>query len=194
MSGMQLMGVQCGKARRVLADGRLVMTAIRKMAVAGPVAVKPLGLEGDEQVDLSVHGGLDKAVYAYPAEHYGFWQELRAKAGLNDIDGQLPPGSMGENLTLAGLLEGDVWVGDVLEFAQCSLRVTQAREPCSKFNIAMGFSTAVKAMAQSGRCGFYLAVQRPGSLQAGEPFVLHPGPRRLDITENFNAKIFKHLR
>ena len=97
-------------------------------------------------------------------------------------------------LVSAGLMETDVWVGDVLQFAQCSLRVTQPREPCFKFNAAMGFNTAAKRMAQQGCCGFYLAVQQPGSLTAGESFELQPGPRRLSIPESFNAKMFKHTR
>jgi MOSC domain-containing protein YiiM len=101
---------------------------------------------------------------------------------------------VGENLTLSGVLETDVWVGDMLQFAQCALRVTLPREPCYKFNAAMGYSGAVKAMAQSGFCGFYLAVDVPGTLSAGEPFELLPGPRRLRITESFQAKMFKHMR
>jgi MOSC domain-containing protein YiiM len=191
---MKIQGIQVGSARKVLISGRAVLTAIRKTAVSGPVVVKALGLEGDEQADLSVHGGLEKAVYAYPSEHYDFWRAQRASAGLGGIDDQLPFGSMGENLTLSGLLEADVWVGDVLEFAHCSLRVEQPREPCFKFNAAMGFNTAVKAMAQSGRCGFYLSVHQAGTLQPGESFALHQGPRRVSIPERFNAKMFKHLR
>ena len=191
---MQVLGVQVGQARKALIGGRIVMTAIRKSAVPGPVAVKALGLEGDEQVDLSVHGGLEKAVYAYPSEHYDFWRAQRAEAGLGGIDDALAFGAMGENLTLAGLLETDVWVGDVLAFAHCVLRVEQPREPCFKFNAAMGFNTAVKAMAQSGFCGYYLSVDQPGTIQPGESFVLHPGPRRVGIPERFNARMFKHLR
>jgi MOSC domain-containing protein YiiM len=141
-----------------------------------------------------VHGGLEKAVYAYPTEHYGFWRAQRAEAGVAGIDDQLPWGAMGENLTLAGLLETDVWVGDVLAFANCTLRVAQPREPCFKFNAAMGFNTAVKAMAQSGFCGYYLSVDQPGTVLVGEGFVLHPGPRRVSIPERFNAKMFKHMR
>jgi MOSC domain-containing protein YiiM len=190
----QLLSVQTGAARKVQIQGRNILTAIRKTAVAGPVPVMPLGLLGDEQADPSVHGGLDKAVYAYPSEHYAFWREARQEAGVADIDDQLPFGSMGENLTLAGLLEQEVWVGDVLRFADCALRVVQPREPCFKFNAAMGYSGAVKAMALSGRCGFYLAVDTPGTVQAGESFVLKPGSRRMGIPELFKAKLFKHLR
>jgi MOSC domain-containing protein YiiM len=137
---------------------------------------------------------LEKAVYAYPSEHYAFWQAERQRAGVGGIDAELAPGAMGENLTLRGLLETDVWVGDVLRFANCALRVEQPREPCYKFNAAMGFNTAVKAMAQSGFCGFYLSVDQPGTVEAGESFALIPGPRRIGIPERFNAKMFKHMR
>ena len=190
----QLLSLQVASARRVVINGRSVLTAIHKMPVPGAVAVLPLGLTGDEQADLSVHGGLDKAVYAYPSEHYAFWREARAMAGVAGIDDALPWGSMGENLSFSGLLESEVWVGDVLKFAHCALRVTQPREPCYKFNAAMGFNTAAKVMAQAGLCGFYLAVDEPGTLQAGETFELVPGPRRLGIPESFNAKMFKHMR
>jgi len=191
---MNIESIQAGQARRILVSGRSIMTAIRKTRLDGPVAVRPLGIAGDEQVDLSVHGGLDKAVYAYPAEHYAFWQQRRREAGLADIDDDLPHGAVGENLTLRGVLEGDVWVGDVLRFAGCVLRVEQPREPCFKFNAAMGYNTAVKDMAQSGFCGFYLSVHTPGVLQAGESFELLPGPRHVSIVERFNAKMFKHMR
>lgn len=190
----QLLGIQTAPARRVIIHGRSVLTAIHKQAVTGPVAVQRLGLAGDEQADLSVHGGLDKAIYAYPSAHYPFWQQQRAAAGLSAIDDALPWGSLGENLTLSGVLERDVWVGDVLRFAHCALRVTQPREPCYKFNAAMGLNTAGKVMAQQGCCGFYLAVEEAGTLCAGESFELLPGPRRLGIGEMFAAKMAQHLR
>lgn len=190
----QLISLQTGRARRIVINDRAVLTAIHKQAVAGPLPVLPLGLQGDEQADLSVHGGLAKAVYAYPSEHYPLWQAARQTAGLSGIDNSLSWGSMGENLTLSGLLEADVWGGDVLRFAHCVLRVTQPREPCYKFNAAMGFKTAAKTMAQQGCCGFYLAVQEPGNLQAGEVFELVPGPHQMSIPESFRLKMHKHQR
>ena len=190
----QLLSLQTGVARRLQINGRAILSAIHKQATAEPVPLMPLGLMGDEQADLSVHGGLDKAVYAYPSEHYPFWLAEREAAGQGGIDATLPWGSMGENLSLQGLLETDVWVGDVLQFPHAALRVTQPREPCFKFNAAMGFNTASQRMAQHGCCGFYLAVDEPGTLRAGESFTLIPGPRRLGIPEMFKAKFFKHMR
>jgi MOSC domain-containing protein YiiM len=190
----QLLSVQVGSARRIKIGERSILTAYAKQSVAQAVPVLPLGLMGDEQADLSVHGGLEKAVYAYPSEHYACWQAARREAGLADIDDSLPPGSLGENLTLQGLLETDVWAGDVLKFANCELRVTLPREPCYKFNAAMGFARASRLMAQSGFCGFYLAVQTPGTLRAGEPFDVIPGRRGVSIPTLFAARLAKHLR
>ena len=113
-SNHSVIGVQLAQARKVQIAGRAILTGIHKTAVTGAVPVGPLGLQGDEQADLSVHGGLAKAVYAYPSEHYAFWRQARDAAGVAGIDAQLNPGALGENLTLAGLLETDVWVGDVL--------------------------------------------------------------------------------
>src|SRR5688572_31074076 len=95
-----LLSVNVSLAREIEVDGRQVLTGIGKRAVSGPVAVQPLGLAGDEQADLSVHGGLSKAVYAYPIEHYPFWQTVRAQAKVALWDEPLQPGAMGENLTL----------------------------------------------------------------------------------------------
>jgi MOSC domain-containing protein YiiM len=190
----ELLSVQVGQARRVKIGERSVLTAHAKQAVAGAVPVMPLGLSGDEQADLSVHGGLEKAVYAYPAEHYAFWRQARHDAGLGRIDDSLPHGSLGENLTLSGLIESGVWAGDVLKFPGCALRVTLPREPCYKFNASMGFAHAARRMAQSGFCGFYLAVETPGTLRAGESFELIAGRRSVSIPQLFAAKMSKHLR
>ena len=168
--------------------GRAVLTAIGKRPVAAAVEVRPLGLVGDEQADLSVHGGLGKAVYAYPSEHYPFWQTVRAQAKVAAWDETLAPGALGENLTLAGLLEDQVWIGDVLRFADCQLAVSEPRFPCFKLNAALGFNHAAKLMAANGWCGFYLAVRVPGTLRAGETFELVPGPREVGIPELFRAR------
>lgn len=190
----QVVSVQVGSARRIRVGERSILTAYGKQPVAGAVPVLPLGLGGDEQADLSIHGGLEKAVYAYPSEHYAFWQAARREAGLGGIDDSLPHGSLGENLTLEGLLETGVWAGDILRFAGCELRVTLPREPCYKFNAAMGFGRASRLMAQAGFCGFYLAVQTPGTLRAGDAFALVPGRRGVGIPALFAAKLAKHMR
>lgn len=186
--------VNVGIARPLMAGGRRVLSGIGKQAVAGPVAVGRLGLAGDEQADLSAHGGLDKAVYAYPAEHAAFWQARRREHGVSLFDEALPPGFFGENFTLEGLLEPQVWVGDELHFPTCVLRVTAPREPCFKFNAVMGYPQAARDMVLAGCCGFYLAVDQPGTIAAGQAFTLVPGRRALGIPQTFAAKRIKHLR
>jgi len=190
---MQLLSVQTGCARKVVIGERSVLTAIHKSARADRVAVTALGLAGDEQVDLSVHGGLEKAVYAYPAAHYAFWRTQREAAGLDRIDADFPYGSLGENLTTEGLFEDQVWIGDRLIFPDCVLRVTQPREPCFKLNAAVGLKTGVRLMAQTGFCGFYLAVEKPGTLAASDPFEVAPGPRQTLVSDQFKTKIRKHM-
>ena len=188
--GGKLLSINAAVAREMTIAGRVVLTAIGKRSVGdGPVAVRALGIEGDEQADLTVHGGLSKAVYAYPAEHYPFWQTVRAQAKAAAWEAPLPSGFLGENLTLSGLLEGRAWVGDVLRFEDCELAISEPRYPCFKFNAAMGFGQAAKLMAANGWCGFYLAVRVPGSLRAGESFKLVPGPREVGIAELFRAKM-----
>ena len=194
LSAPRVRSVNVGTARPMLASGRRVLSAIGKQAVSGPVAVGRLGLAGDEQADLSVHGGLDKAVYAYPAEHAAFWQARRREHGVSLFDEALPGGFVGENLSLEGLLEPQVWIGDELHFPGCVLRVTAPREPCYKFNAVMGYNQAARDMVQALCSGFYLAVDVPGTIAAGQTFTLVPGRRALGIPQAFAAKRIKHLR
>lgn len=188
---MRVLSVNVGSARRVLVGGRTVLSAIGKQPVAGPVSVRPLGLEGDEQADPAVHGGLAKAIYAYPAEHFTFWQTVRAQARVALWDEPVAPGLLGENLTVEGLTEDRLWIGDRLRLPDCELAVSEPRFPCFKFNAVMGFNQASKLMAQSGYCGSYLAVIRPGTLQAGQEAELIPGPREVNLRELFLARMRK---
>jgi MOSC domain-containing protein YiiM len=165
-----------------------VASAIAKRPVDGPVRVGPLGLEGDEQGDPTVHGGLGKAVYAYFSAHHAFWQTVRAQAGVAGWGEPVPPGLFGENLLMAGLREDDLWLGDRLVGPGCTLVVSEPRQPCFKFNAAMGFAQAAKLMVQSGFCGAYLAVLVPGTLQAGQTLQLEPGPREINLREMFRAR------
>jgi MOSC domain-containing protein YiiM len=185
----RLLSLNLGVAVPVAIDGRKVMTAIAKQAIQGERNVLPLGIEGDEQADLSVHGGLSKAVYAYPSEHYPFWRTVRAQAQVALWDEVLPCGSLGENLTLEGVTESELWIGDVLRFPGCELAVSEPRFPCFKFNAAMGFKHAAKLMVESAWCGSYLAVRSAGTIAAGQTFTLVAGPRDVGIVELFRARM-----
>jgi len=173
-----------GTAQPLQVGDQWVVSGIRKHTVTGRVPVRALGLDGDEQADLTVHGGLSKAVYAYPLEHYDFWRRSQRALGLPD---ELPCGSLGENLTVSGILEDSLFVGDTLIFPDCVLRVTQPRHPCYKFNAVMGDPKAGAKMLQSGLSGFYLSVDTPGSLAVGESFAVHPGPREVPLMTLFKA-------
>ncbi|HMN93039.1 MAG TPA: MOSC domain-containing protein [Hydrogenophaga sp.] len=191
---MRLLSVNTGAVGPLRVGQRRFSSAIGKQAREGAVVVGPLGLQGDEQADPNVHGGLAKAVYAYPVEHLPFWQARRQQAGVSLFDEELPPGFLGENLSISGLLETDTWIGDRLVFPDAVLRVTAPREPCFKFNAVMGLPDAGRLMVQALCSGFYLAVEQAGSLSAGQAFDLQPGPRGLRVSEIFSARRFKHLR
>ncbi len=191
----RVLSVQVGMSRFLRVGERTLRSAIRKQPIEGPVPVGPLGLAGDEQNDLSVHGGLSKAVYALPQQHLAWWSAQRQTAGVSLFDETIVPGQLGENLSLEGVDEQEVCIGDRLQFAGgVLLRVTEPRQPCAKFNAVMGYERAGRDMVQSGRCGFYLAVEVPGSLKAGEAFELQSGPRETSIAQALQHKAFKHLR
>ncbi len=185
---MKVIGVNIARAELRDINGRSVLTAMGKQPQAAAVDVAPMGLAGDEQADLSVHGGITKAVYAYPSEHHRFWQTVRGQARVAGWDEALPPGLLGENLTLQGLVEAQLWIGDRLHLPGCVLAVSEPRFPCFKFNAAMGFAQASKLMVQSGYCGAYLAVIEPGQVAAGDRIDLQPGPREVSLRELFRAR------
>jgi MOSC domain-containing protein YiiM len=183
MTGMQLLHINRGSVRPLRVGERTLQSAIGKTPVQGPIKVGPMGLAGDEQADLSVHGGLSKAVYALPSEHLPWWQARRQAQGATLFEEALPPGFLGENLSLQGVLEKDLFIGDRLDFGDVVLRVTQPREPCGKFNAVMAYAGAARDMFSSGRCGFYLAVDKPGTLQAGAVFEVIPGARSTSVAQ-----------
>lgn len=188
MTPLRVLQVCTGRARAWKVGEREVLSAIGKTPVTGPVAVGPLGLQGDEQADLSVHGGLAKAVYAYLAVHLPFWQTVRAQAGVAAWGAALPPGLFGENRLLQGLSEAELFIGDRLVLPGCVLAVSEPRQPCFKFNAAMGFVHAARLMQQSGYCGAYLTVLEPGQVAAGDAVRLQPGPREVNLRELFLSR------
>jgi MOSC domain-containing protein YiiM len=162
---MKLLSVNVGLPREIEWKGKIVRTSIFKAPVPGRVPVAKLNLKGDQQSDLSVHGGIDKAVYAYPSEHYPFWRQQ-----LPDMD--LPWGIFGENFTTTGLLEETFYIGDRLRIGSAEFVVTQPRMPCFKLGIRFNRSDIVKRFLQSGRTGFYFAVLKEGEVAAGDSIEL----------------------
>jgi MOSC domain-containing protein YiiM len=162
---MHIVSVNVGLPRSLEWRGRTVSTGIFKQPVEGPVAIRRLNLDGDRQADLSVHGGPDKAVYAYPVEHFTYWREE-----LPDMP--LTWGQFGENLTISGLREGDVQIGDRYRVGTAELVVTQPRLPCYKLGIRFGRPDMVRRFLHSERTGFYFAVLQAGAVQAGDSIAL----------------------
>lgn len=146
-------------------------SAIRKHAVAGPVAVGFEGLAGDEQADLVNHGGPEQALHYYPAEHHVFWARLHPPVG-----GAFAPGSFGENLSGRDLFEGDVLVGDVWRLGTAVVQVSQGRQPCWKVDARFGVAGLTAAVLRTGRSGWYMRVIQPGSVAAGDAMRLLERP------------------
>lgn len=162
---MQLISINVGQPRTVAWQSRAVTTSIFKAPIAGPVAVGALNLGGDQQSDLSVHGGVRKAIYVYPAEYYDYWRAELPEAAL-------PWGAFGENFTTSGLLDDAVYVGDRLRVGSAEVVVTEPRLPCYKLGLKFGRADMVKRFLNSRRTGFYLAVTQPGMAQAGDAIEL----------------------
>ena len=158
---MKIISVNVGPVRTFNWDGQEVTTAIYKEPVEGRVRVGRLVLEGDKQADLRVHGGPDKAVYAYPAEHYPFWQ---TEFGVE----KYPWGMFGENLTTEGLAEDAVKIGDRFRIGTAELVVTQPRQPCFKMQKKIERDDLIKRFLASGRTGFYFRVLKEGDVGAGD--------------------------
>ncbi len=181
---MQVISVNVGVPREVLWRGRTVLTAIFKDPVAAPVPLRRLNLDGDAQADLTVHGGPDKAVYAYPSEHYADW---RSQLGRD-----LTPGAFGENLTTEGLVEDAVHIGDEFRVGTARLAVTQPRLPCYKLGLRFGDPRMIRAFLQAGRPGIYFAVLEEGVVGPGDPIErLAEDENRITVSEMFRLVLDK---
>ena len=169
---MKLLSINVSMPRHVSIHGAEIETGIFKKPVAGPVAVRWLNLAGDGQADLCVHGGPDKAVYLYPLDNITFWKQALHRDDLG-------PGSFGENLTVEGISETEVAIGDEFAIGTARFVVTQPRLPCSKLALAMETPSLPKTFLESGRTGCYLRVLQEGTIQAGD--AIYPLPSRESV-------------
>jgi MOSC domain-containing protein YiiM len=174
---MKIISINVGRPGLVMSNGNPVSTAIFKQPVAGPLMLRTLNLDGDRQADLSVHGGISKAVYAYPSEHYQFWrQELP--------DFELEPGIFGENFTSEGLFEDEINVGDRFRVGEAELMATEPRLPCYKLGIRFGRNDIIKRFLQSRRTGIYFSVLKEGTVAVGDEVeLLHRDPNKISIAD-----------
>lgn len=181
----KILSVFVGKPKAVEAFGRSVTTAIFKEPAEGRITLRRLNLEGDEQADLTVHGGPDKAIYTYASEHYSWWQEK-----LPGV--KFPFGKFGENLTTEGLLENEVYVGDEFRVGTAVIKVTQPRLPCYKLGVKFGRNDVIKTFMQSGFSGVYFSVIEEGELGAGDEIKFLRGDdfriKIADVANLFNGK------
>jgi MOSC domain-containing protein YiiM len=171
---MKILSVNVGLPRKVTWQGKVVTTGIFKEPINAPVVMRTLNLEGDQQADLTVHGGVNKAVYAYPSEHYGYW-----RTELPGVD--LRWGMFGENFTTEGLLEEATYIGDRFRIGETEVMVTEPRMPCYKLGIKFGRPDIIKRFLASRRTGFYFAVVREGMVGTSDAIKLI-GQEQQDIS------------
>lgn len=166
-------------------DGEPISTGIFKEPVSGKIKLHKLNLDGDEQADLTVHGGIDKALYLYPFEHYSWWREQ-----MPDVE--FTNGKFGENLTSTGLLESDVFIGDNFQIGTAVVKVTQPRLPCFKLGIKFGRHDVIKTFMMSGFSGIYFSVVEEGDLGVGDDIKYLGGDNCgisvADVVDLFNGK------
>jgi MOSC domain-containing protein YiiM len=180
---MTLLSVAVGTPREVMWNHEAVLTSIFKTPINGRVRVGSTNIVGDEQSDLTVHGGPEKAVYAYPSEHYAIWQRELA------VD-LLPWASFGENLTTRGLRESVVSIGDRYRIGTAEFIVTQPRLPCFKLGIRLGRPDIVARFTSVDRSGFYFGIEREGEIGAGDPIeLIERDPRGLSVAEVYRLKL-----
>ena len=158
---MKVLSVNVGFPRKVLFNGQIINTAIFKDPVKRPIMLRKLNLDGDKQADLTVHGGLDKAVYSYPAEHYDYWRKQFPNTDL-------VWGMFGENFTTEGLLEDAVNIGDQFQIGSAKLVATQPRMPCYKLGVRFGRMDVIRRFMVSARPGIYFKVLKEGEVQTGD--------------------------
>jgi MOSC domain-containing protein YiiM len=174
---LKLISLNVGLPREVEWHGHTVSTGIFKSPVAGRIALRKLNLDGDRQADLTVHGGPEKAVYCYPAEHYSFW-----KKRLSGRD--LPWGSFGENFTVEGLDEKEAHLGDRWAVGSAETMIVQPRLPCFKLGIRFGSDQMVRRFFEAGRFGFYLSVLREGEVEVGDEIhIVSRDPEAIRVSE-----------
>ena len=162
---MRLLSLNVGLPRQVRFQGELVTTGIFKEPVQGSVKLRKLNLEGDKQADLKVHGGVDKAVYAYAGEHYDYWRQELPEMSL-------PWGMFGENFTTEGMFEESVNIGDQFKVGTANLIATQPRMPCYKLGVKFGSMDMIKRFLASGLTGVYFKVMKEGELEQGDEIKL----------------------
>jgi MOSC domain-containing protein YiiM len=178
---MELTSINVSLPKEIMFNNEKIQTGIFKKPVTGPVAITQFSVSGDQQVDLTNHGGEHKAVYGFSANHYDYW-----KTTLNNPN--LSYGQFGENLSITDLDEAVLCIGDQLQIADCILEVTQPRVPCFKLGIAMNLRTMPKLFIKYAATGIYFRIIQPGTITAGQNVErIYQHPEQLTVQQLFKA-------
>ncbi|MFZ0201218.1 MAG: MOSC domain-containing protein [Candidatus Sulfotelmatobacter sp.] len=180
---MKLVSLNVARPRLTVYNGATINTGIFKKPLSGRVALRTLNLDGDQQADLSVHGGPNKAVYAYPSEHYDYWRRELPDAAL-------PWGMFGENFTTEGLTE-ELHVGDRLRIGSAIVMARQPRMPCYKLAAKFQRDDMIERFLHSGRSGLYFSVEQEGEVGEGDSFELISEDREGIIIAEMNRLFFR---
>lgn len=181
---MELISINVSQPKTINYQDNAIVTGIFKTPINGTVKLTKLNLEGDGQADLKVHGGVNKAIYVYPFEHYDFWKN---ELNRNDFS----YGQFGENFTILGVLEDQIHMGDIFKIGSAVLEVTQPRMPCYKLGIKMQLATFPKKFLKSGRSGFYMKVLEEGEVKAKESFeITHTNDKDLTVRDLWHLVFF----
>lgn len=182
---MKLLSINVSKPKPITYEGKIIYTGIFKEPVSGTVMLREINIDGDGQGDLKVHGGTYKAIYGYPFEHYSHWQQELLRDDLSY-------GQFGENLTVEGIMETDVHIGDVFQIgSDVKLQITQPRVPCYKLGHKMGLTEFPKMFLESRRVGFYFKVLAEGEITAGDLISrIEVASEKMSVTEILNLRYF----
>lgn len=181
---MQILSINVSKLKAASYKGKDVITGIYKRPLQGKVLLRKANIEGDKQADLNSHGGFDKAIYAFPSEHYAFYQEHLGQ-------GPYEHGYFGENLTTGGMVESTVHIGDRFQIGTAIVEVSQPRAPCFKLSMKLGTDRVVRLMLDSGKTGFYLRVIKEGLIEGGEVSCVFSNETAQSVEEIHNLMFFK---
>ena len=181
---MRILSINVSKLKAASYKGKDVITGIYKRPLQGTVSLRKANIEGDKQADLNSHGGFDKAVYAFPSEHYAFYHEHLGR-------GPHEYGYFGENLTTEGMVESTVHIGDRFQIGAAIIEVSQPRAPCFKLGMKVGTDRVVRLMLDSGKTGFYLRVIKEGLIEASEVRCVFSNETAQSVEEIHNLMFFK---
>lgn len=180
---MKVLAISVSPPKAIATGKRTIKTGIFKTPVEGRVRATQFGLDGDGQADREAHGGVDKALYVYSVDHYRFWQQALQRT-------QMPYGQFGENLTVQGMMDDQVHIGDQYRIGELLTQVTQPRVPCFKLGVRMNLPDFPRRFMRSGRVGFYLRVLQEGAIAAGDSIErICVDPVKLTVQESLKALV-----